>query len=144
MCAVELFIWMGVDICGWPSSSSILRIDTAVLALMNSAPSLAFAAEDITALIICNMLSTAPLLVGIFSCPAMNMCPPSFWFGQIGGVTMDRKYHVAGFVCENCIFLGWHLVEELKAFLHGCFCWGSLFGCKGTEGGEHCSVNCLL
>jgi hypothetical protein len=65
VCAVELSIWMGV----------VLHIDTAVLALMNSAPSLASAAEDITALIICNMLSTSPLLVGISSFPAMNMCP---------------------------------------------------------------------
>ncbi len=65
----------GCSHCGWPSSSSVLRIDTAVLALMNSAPNLASAAEDVTALIICDMLSTAPLLVGISSCPAMNKCP---------------------------------------------------------------------
>jgi hypothetical protein len=53
----------------------ILRINTAVIALMNNAPSLASAAEEITARIICNMLSTAQLLVGISSFPAMNMCP---------------------------------------------------------------------
>ena len=44
---------------------------------MNSAPSLASAADDITALIICNVLSTAPLLMGMSSLPAMNMWPPA-------------------------------------------------------------------
>ncbi len=82
-CAVALSVWMGVSVCGWPSSLIILCIGTVILALMNSAPSLASAAEDITALIICNMLSTAPLLVGIFSCPAMNMCPPA-WLQAFG------------------------------------------------------------
>ncbi len=77
-CAVELSVWMGVCVCGWPCSLSVLRVDTAVLALMNSAPSLASATEDITALMICNMLSTAPLFVGISAFPAMNMCP-SAW-----------------------------------------------------------------
>ncbi len=76
-CVVELSVLMCVCVCGWPSSLSILHVDTAVLALMNSAPSLASAAEDITALIICNMLSTVPLLVGISSCSAMNMCLPA-------------------------------------------------------------------
>ncbi len=66
---------MGVCVCGWPSSLGILRIDTAVFALMNSAPSLASAVDNTTALIICNIMSTAPLLVGISSLPAMNMCP---------------------------------------------------------------------
>ncbi len=77
-CAVELSVWMGVFVCGLPSSLSVLRIDTSILALMNTALSLASAAEDITALlIICNKLSTAQLLVGISSCSAMNMCPPA-------------------------------------------------------------------
>jgi hypothetical protein len=40
---------------------------------------------------------------------------------------MDRKYHVAGFVCEYCILLGCGVVKELEAFLHGCVCWGGLF-----------------
>jgi hypothetical protein len=40
-CAVELSVWMGVHVCGWPNSLSVLCIDAAILALMNSAPSLA-------------------------------------------------------------------------------------------------------
>ena len=86
VCAVESSVWMSVCVCGWPSYLSILHIDTAVLALMNSTPSSASAAEDITALIIWDMLNTAPLLVGIFSCPAMNMCPPA----QLRAFGLDR------------------------------------------------------
>ncbi len=48
-----------------------------ILALMNNAPSLASADDDITALIICKILSTAPLLIGMSSVPAMNMWPPA-------------------------------------------------------------------
>ncbi len=44
---------------------------------MNSAPSSASAAEDITALIICIVLKTTPLLMRISCFPAMNMCPPA-------------------------------------------------------------------
>ncbi len=74
-CAVELLVWMGVRGCGRPNSSSVRRMDTAILALMNSAPSLA-SADDITALIICKMFNTAPLLMGMSLFPAMNMWPP--------------------------------------------------------------------
>jgi hypothetical protein len=45
---------------------------------MNSAPSLASAAEDITALIIYNMLSAVPFLVAISSIPAINMYPTAW------------------------------------------------------------------
>ncbi len=89
---------MGVCICGWSSSSSILHIDTAGLALMNSAPSLVSAAEDITALIIWDMLNTAPLLVGIFSCPAVNMCPPA-WLQAFG---LDR-YEVSLWIVSTML-----------------------------------------
>ena len=73
VCAVELSVWMGVRGCGCPISSSVCRIDTAVLALMNSAPNSASAANDITAFIICEIFNTAPLLIGISSEQAMNM-----------------------------------------------------------------------
>ncbi len=44
---------------------------------MKRAPIYASAADDITARIIWEMLRTAPLLVGISSCPAMNIWPPA-------------------------------------------------------------------
>jgi hypothetical protein len=77
-CTVELLVWTGVRICGCPISSSVCHIETAISALMNNAPSSASAADDITALIIYNILSTtAPLLAGMSSVPAMNMWPPA-------------------------------------------------------------------
>ncbi len=76
-CAVELSVCIGVCDWGWPNSSSVVRMDTAVFALMNNAPSSASAADDMTDLIICDMLRTAPLFIGISSSPAMNMCPPA-------------------------------------------------------------------
>ncbi len=74
-CVVKLSIWMGVHDCECPISLSVLCMDTAILALMNSAPSLASAANDITALIICKIFNTAPLFMGISSMPAMNIWP---------------------------------------------------------------------
>ncbi len=75
--AIELSVCMGVQVCRCPISLRVRRMETAVLALMNSVPSSASAANDITALIICNMLSTAQLLMGMSSLPAMNMWPPA-------------------------------------------------------------------
>ncbi len=74
-CALELSVWMGICGCGWHNSFNVHCIDTAVLALMNSAPSLASTADDITVLIICEIFNTAPLLMGISSVPAINMWP---------------------------------------------------------------------
>ncbi len=71
--AVELLVCMGVQVCGCPISLRVQCMETAVLALMNNAPSLASAANDITPLIICDILSTAPLLMGMSSVPAMNV-----------------------------------------------------------------------
>ncbi len=76
-CAVALSVCIGVRGCRCPSSISVCCIETAVFALMNRAPSSASAADDMTAQIICEMLRTAPLLMGISSFPAMNMWPPA-------------------------------------------------------------------
>ncbi len=76
-CDVALSVCIGVQGCGCPSWISVCRIETAVFALMNRAPSSASAADDMTARIIWEMLRTAPLLMGISSFPAMNMWPPA-------------------------------------------------------------------
>jgi hypothetical protein len=47
---VELSVCMGVQVCGCPISLRVCHIETAVLALMNSALSSASAADDIIAL----------------------------------------------------------------------------------------------
>ncbi len=75
-CAIALLLCIGVCGCGWPSSASIWHIEMAVFALMNRVPSSASTADDMTAQIICKILRTAPLLKGMSSFPAMNMCPP--------------------------------------------------------------------
>jgi hypothetical protein len=59
--AAKVLVWMGVQVCKCPISSSVRHMATAVLALMNNTPSSASAADDITTLIICNLLSTAQL-----------------------------------------------------------------------------------
>ena len=76
-CAVALSVYIGVWGCGCPSLISVCRIETAVFALINKAPNSASAADDITARIIWEMLSTAPLLDGISLRPAMKMWPPA-------------------------------------------------------------------
>ena len=45
--------------------------------LMKRAPSLASASEDMTALIICEMVMTAPLLGGMAELLDMKKCPPA-------------------------------------------------------------------
>ncbi len=77
-CAVELSVCMGVRVWGWPNSASVVCMETVVFALMNNAPSSASAVNDMTDLIICDMLRTAPLFVGILSSSAMNMWPPAW------------------------------------------------------------------
>ncbi len=96
-CAVELSVWMGVCGCGCPNSSNVRRIDTAVLALMNSVPSSASAADDITVLIICEMFNTAPLLMGISSMPAIDMWPPA-WLRAFGSDKYDASLWMGSFM----------------------------------------------
>ena len=50
--AVELSVCTGVGGWGWPISSKMLRISTPFRAFVYSAPSSAYAADDMTALII--------------------------------------------------------------------------------------------
>jgi hypothetical protein len=73
-CAVALLVCIGVGGCGWPNSMSIWCFE--VFALMKSAPNSASAADDMTAQIICKILRMEPLLKGMSSFPAMNICPP--------------------------------------------------------------------
>ena len=63
--AVVLSVCKEVLGCGWPISSSSKCMGTASLAFMYRAPSSASAAEDITALIIDDVLCMAPLLGGM-------------------------------------------------------------------------------
>jgi len=51
VCAVELSVWMGVRGCGCPISSSVCRMDTAVLVLMNSVLNLWLTSKSMNRLI---------------------------------------------------------------------------------------------
>ena len=54
------------------------RIETAVFALINRAPSLvSAAADDMTARMIYEILRMAPLFVGMTSFADIDMCPPA-------------------------------------------------------------------
>ncbi len=94
VCAVALTVCIGVRGCGCPSSISVCRIEMAVFALMNRAPSSASAVDYMTARIICKMLRTAPLLMGILSFPAMNMLPPA-WLRDLASERYNASLWIA-------------------------------------------------
>ncbi len=81
--AVLLSVWIGVGGWGWMSSLSMWCMEMALFALMKRAPSSAFAADDMIACIICEMLRTAPSFVGMLSLHAINMCQPT-WLRAFG------------------------------------------------------------
>ena len=93
-CAVLLSVCIGVSGCGCPSLISVCRIETAVLALINRAPSSASAVDDMTARIICKMLRTAPLLMGILSFLTMYMWPPA-WLRDLGSERYNTLLWIA-------------------------------------------------
>ena len=64
---VELSVWMGVGGWGCPISTIMFLMYTASFVLMNSAPSSASAAGDMTALMICDMFTVAPFGGGVSS-----------------------------------------------------------------------------
>ncbi len=108
-CVVKLLFWMGVCVCGCPNSSSVRLMDTAVLALMNSAPSSASAADDITALIILQNVQYCPVVDGDFLCACHKHVAAgsaaSFWFRQVGRIAVNCEFHVACSVSDDGIFL---------------------------------------
>ena len=97
-CAVELSVFIGVRGCRCPSSSSVCHIDTAIFALMNSAPSSASAADDMTAFIICDKFRTTWLLVGMWSWFARNMWPPSLLLAFA-----SNRYDVSLWIASNML-----------------------------------------
>jgi hypothetical protein len=77
VCAFALWVCIGVRGCGWPSSMSVWCIETEVFKVMNWALNSSSAADDMTAQIICEILTVALLLNGMLLFSAMNMCPPA-------------------------------------------------------------------
>ena len=75
--ALLLSVCTGVGGCLCPRISSACRAGIASLQLMKRAPSLASAAEDITALMIWETVRTTPLFDGMASSLDMKKCPPA-------------------------------------------------------------------
>ena len=75
--AIELSVWSGVGDCLCPISLRMMRMYTASRATMYSAAKSASVAEDMTCLMICAMLSTAPLLWGTEESAERKKFPPA-------------------------------------------------------------------
>ena len=75
--AVVLLVCIGVVGCLCPIYSSAWRSGMDSWQLMKRALSLAYAAEDITALVICVMVMTAPLFGVMAELLDMKKCPPA-------------------------------------------------------------------
>jgi hypothetical protein len=118
-CAVALSVCIGMCGCRCLGSFSVCRIETAVFALINRAPSSASAADDMAARIICGMLRTAPLLMGISSFPAMNMWPP-VRLRDVGSERCDALLWIARTMLlarQVSMASSWHDMKS-KNFLH--------------------------
>ena len=75
--AVALSVCNGVEDCLWPISVNTILIFTASRAMMYNAANSASVADVMTCLMMCAMLSTAPLLAGIVALLERKKCPPA-------------------------------------------------------------------
>ena len=73
---VALSVSNGVEGCLWPISVNTIPIYTASRAMMYNAANSASVADVMTCLMMCAMLSTAPLLAGIVASLERKKCPP--------------------------------------------------------------------
>ena len=75
--AVELLVWIGDGGFFQPVSINVWRMGTISLAIIYSAPSSASAAEDITNLMIWEIVRIAPFDLGVGSFSDKNMWAPA-------------------------------------------------------------------
>jgi hypothetical protein len=75
--AVVLSVCIGVGGCLCPKYSSVCRAEMAYLQLMERAPISASATDDMSALMICEIVRIQPLLLGIASLLDMKKCQPA-------------------------------------------------------------------
>ena len=78
--ALVFSVCIGVCGCLWSIVLSAWRAKMASRQLMKRATILASSAEDMTALIICEMVMTAPLFSGMVEFLDMKKCPPALLF----------------------------------------------------------------
>ncbi len=76
--AIALLVCIGGGGCLCPNSLSIILMYTASHAMMYSPASSALVANDMTFLIMCAMLSTAPLFGGMVVSLERKKCPPAW------------------------------------------------------------------
>ena len=90
-CAVVFSVCIGVDGCVCPISSRAWRAGIDYLQLMKSTPSPASAADDMTDLMILDIVTTAPLLGMHAVLFDMNKRPPALlldFFREVRGVAV--------------------------------------------------------
>ena len=81
--------------------------------LMNSAPSSASDADDMTELMILEMVNTAPLLVGNAVLLDVKKLPPAlllYFFREVRGVAVDRWDHITRLLCDDSIWMRGRIV----------------------------------
>ncbi len=72
-----LSVCNGVKGCLWPISANTILIYTASRAMMYNAANSASVADVMTCLMMCAIMSTAPLLAGIVASLERKKCPPA-------------------------------------------------------------------
>ena len=75
--AAALSVCSGMAGCGCPISLRMILMYTASLAMMYSAASSASVADVMTCLMMCAILSTAPLFCGMVALLDRKKCPPA-------------------------------------------------------------------
>jgi hypothetical protein len=75
--AIALLVYRGIGGCLCPNSLSIILMYTALCAMMQSPASFALVANEMTFLIMCAMLSTAPLFGDTVVLLERKKCPPA-------------------------------------------------------------------
>ena len=75
--AIELSVCSGVSGCLCPISSSMILMQTASRAITYKPANSAYVADDITCLMMCAMLRTAPLFCGMVLSLERKKCPPA-------------------------------------------------------------------
>jgi hypothetical protein len=137
-CAVALSVCIGVRGCGWPSSMSVCRMETAVFLLINRVPNSASAAHD--SLDYLGDVEDGPIVERDFVLSGHEHVASSatagFWFGEVRRIAVDCKDHVARLVGEYCFFLCGHKVEKLLTQSHCFFRRVCLLRSKRAEGWE--------
>ncbi len=102
--AFELSVWMGVLGCSQPILMSVWCNGTISLVVRKSAASPASVAEAMTNLIICAMVRTAPLNLGMGSSSERNMWAPV----RLRDLVLLRK--LASECAARIMWLAWKVV----------------------------------